>query len=144
MLRVPSQLPSPSRSYFRAFSEGGVDQGGNTVIWKLRIAELGTYRVICRQAFAPGLEGALYSIRINDQVLDAEPVVTKHGRDFVPVELGTVTFEKPGDYELHMVMLDGARDIIDGVKDTSGYHREFSIQSIELHKLNEYKHEREI
>lgn len=111
------------------------DRGGNTVIWKIRIVIPGAYRVICHQAFAPALEGARYSVRVNDQVLEADPVVTKHGRDFVPVELGTVAFDRAGDYECRMMMLDGARDKKGTVKDNSGHHREFSIQSIELSKI---------
>ena len=109
------------------------DTGGNTVIWEMRVTEPGTYKVISHQAFAPGLKGARYSVRVNDQVLEIDPVVTEHGRDFVPVEMGTVTFDEPGEYELQMVMLDGARN--SGKKfSPSRYIREFSIQSIELQK----------
>lgn len=109
------------------------DTGGNTIIWDMRVTEPGTYKVVSHQAFAPGLEGARYSVRVNDQVLEADPVVTKHGRDFSRVELGTITFDQPGDYELRMVMLDGARNS-GSKRDKSRYIREFSLQSIELRK----------
>jgi alpha-L-fucosidase len=110
------------------------DTGGNTIIWEMRVSEPGTYKVVSHQAFPPGLKGAGYSVRVNEQVLDADPVVTEHGRDFVPVEMGTVSFDQPDDYELRVVMLDGARNSGEKFKKTR-FIREFSIQSIELQKL---------
>jgi len=109
------------------------DKGGNTIIWEMRVTEPGTYKVVSHQAFPPGLKGAGYSVRVNDQVLDADPVVTEHGRDFVPVEIGTVSFDQAGDYELRVVMLDGARNSGEKFK-KSRFIREFSIESIELQK----------
>ena len=109
------------------------DQGGNTIIWNLRINTPGEYKVISHQAFAPGLEGARYQIRVNHQQLEAAPVITQHGRDFFSVDIGMVQFDEPGDYKLQLMMLDGARAIKGASKDRSGYHREFSLQSVELH-----------
>jgi hypothetical protein len=109
------------------------DQGGNTIIWDLRINTAGKYKVISRQAFAPGLKGARYKIRVNHQQLEAAPVVTQHGRDFTYADIGMVRFDQPGDYELQLMMLDGARAIIGASKDRSGYRCEFSLQSVELH-----------
>ena len=109
------------------------DQGGNTIIWDIRINQAGEYKVLCHQAFAPGLEGARYKIRVDHQQLEADPVVTQHGRDFTYVDIGMVRFDQPGDYELQLMMLDGARAVKGASKDSSGYHREFSLQSVELH-----------
>ena len=109
------------------------DKGGNTIIWNLRINTPGEYKVISHQAFAPGLEGARYKIRVNHQQLEAAPVITQHGRDFAYVDIGMVRFDQLGDYELQLMMLDGARAVKGASKDRSGYHPEFSLQSVELH-----------
>jgi len=55
------------------------------------------------------------------------------GRDFFSVDIGMVQFDEPGNYKLQLMMLDGARAIKGASKDRSGYHREFSLQSVELH-----------
>jgi hypothetical protein len=108
------------------------DQGGKGISWKLRITEPGSYRLISDQAFAPGLEGARYQILINDQKFEALPITSKNGRDFIEVEIGSVDFDAPGDYELRMVMLDGARHIVGAKRDKSGQAREFSLRMIKL------------
>jgi hypothetical protein len=108
------------------------DQGGKGISWKLRITEPGSYRLISDQAFAPGLEGARYQILINDQKFEALPITSKNGRDFIEVEIGSVDFDAPGDYELRMVMLDGARQIVGAKPDKSGQAREFSLRMIKL------------
>jgi alpha-L-fucosidase len=108
------------------------DKGGKSISWKLRISEAGTYRVMSEQSFAPGLEGARYQILVNDQKLETLPLTSKHGRDFIEVEIGSVQFDAPGDYALRIVMLDGARDTQGASRDKSGYNREFSLRRIEL------------
>jgi hypothetical protein len=108
------------------------DKGGKSIRWKLRISEPGTYRVMSDQAFAPGLEGARYQILTNDQKLETLPLTSKHGRNFIEVAIGSVHFDAPGDYELRVVMLDGARDVKGASRDKSGYNREFSLRMIEL------------
>ncbi len=108
------------------------DTGGKSIHWKLRISQPGTYKVISDQAFAPGLEGARYQVLINDQKLETLPIPSKHGRDFNKVTIGSVHFDALGDYELRVVMLDGARDVKGASPDKSGYNREFSLRMIEL------------
>jgi alpha-L-fucosidase len=108
------------------------DKGGKSISWKLRIPEPGTYSVISHQAFAPGLEGARYQILTNNQKLETLPLTSKHGRDFIEVTIGNLHFDSPGDYELRVIMRDGARDIKGADRDKSGYNREFSLQMIEL------------
>ena len=109
------------------------DNGGKSISWKLRIKEPGTYRVISDQAFAPALEGARYQILINDQIIETLPLHTKHGRDFIEVPIGNIFFDAPGDYELRLRMLDGARNVTGAKRDTSGYKREFSVRTLKLH-----------
>jgi hypothetical protein len=108
------------------------DKGGKSISWKLRITKPGIYRLISDQAFAPGLEGARYQILINDQKFESLPITSKNGRDFIEVEVGSVNFDAPGDYELRMVMLDGARLIKGASRDKSGQYSEFSLRMIKL------------
>ena len=108
------------------------DKGGKSISWKLRITKPGSYRVISDQAFAPGLEGARYQILINDQKFESLPITSKNGRDFIEVEVGSINFDAPGDYELRMVMLDGARLTEGAKRDKSGQHSEFSLRMIKL------------
>lgn len=108
------------------------DKGGKSISWKLRVTKPGSYRVISDQAFAPGLEGARYQILINDQKFESLPIASKNGRDFIEVEIGSVNFDAPGDYELRMVMLDGARLKKGAKHDKSGQHSEFSLRMIKL------------
>jgi hypothetical protein len=108
------------------------DRGGKSIRWKLRISKPGSYRVISDQAFAPGLEGARYQILINDQRFESLPTTSKNGRDFIEVEVGSVNFDAPGDYELRIVMLDGARLVEGASRDNSGQPSEFSLRMIKL------------
>lgn len=111
------------------------DKGGNALIWDIRIEEPGDFRVLSHQAFPPGLEGANYSVQVEGQTLQAVPQATQHGRDFVPVDLGQVHFDAPGDFQLQVIMRDGARPIQGAEKDKSNFPREFSIQAIELRRM---------
>ena len=108
------------------------DKGGKSISWKLRVTKPGSYRVISDQAFAPGLEGARYQVMINDQKFDSLPITSKNGRDFIEVEIGSVRFDAVGNYELCMVMLDGARPIKGVSRDKSDQHSEFSLRMIKL------------
>ena len=109
------------------------DRGGKSLSWDLYVKEPGSYTVLSRQAFAPGLEGARYQIRLQEQTLEADPVVTENGRDFHLVEIGRVELKSAGPYTLEVQMLDGARNVAGAEYDKSGYSREFSLQAIELH-----------
>jgi alpha-L-fucosidase len=111
------------------------DQGGNALIWDLRIMNPGKYRLRCRQAFAPGLEGAHYSVRVGEQTIKAVPQFTQHGRDFAWVDLGLLDFDTAGDFELVLTMHDGARPIKDAAPVPGNFLREFSIQAIELQAI---------
>ena len=48
-------------------------------------------------------------------------------------ELGDAS--SPGDYEIRLVMLDGARNTDFVEQDTTGFDREFSLRSLELRLL---------
>ena len=111
------------------------DRGGKSLTWTIRIREPGVYQVNSDQAFAPGLEGAEYMIEVNDQKVKATPVMTEHGRNFIMVSVGSVRFDQPGDYEIRLVMLDGARNTDFVERDTTGFDREFSMRSLELRLL---------
>lgn len=111
------------------------DKGGNALIWDIRIEEPGHYHVRSHQAFPPGHEGADYSVQVAGQTLQAVPQPTQHGRDFMPVDLGQIHFDTPGDFQLQVIMHDGARPIKGAEKDKSYFPREFSIQAIELQRL---------
>ena len=111
------------------------DKGGNALIWDIRIARPGTYEVFCEQAFAPGFEGAAYVLQVDEQVLTATALPTQHGRDFVPVDLGKLRFDKSGDFELRLVMQDGARAIQGAEKDKTQFPKEFSVQGVELRRI---------
>lgn len=111
------------------------DRGGKSLSWTIRIREPGIYQVNSQQAFAPGLEGADYMIEVNGQKVKASPVVTEHGRNFITVVVGSVRFDQSGDYEIRLVMLDGARNTDFVERDTTGFDREFSMRSLELRLL---------
>ena len=115
------------------------DKGGKSISWKLRVTKPGSYRLISDQAFAPGLEGARYQILINDQKFESLPITTKNGRDFIEVEIGSVHFDAVGDYELRMVMLDGARLIKGSKSNRSGQHIEFSLRMIKLRPVDLFR-----
>ena len=55
--------------------------------WDIYIDKPGLYKVSVDQAFAPGLEGASYKVISNKKELLVYPSVTKHGRDFMPIEI---------------------------------------------------------
>ena len=66
-------------------------------------------------------EGAAYVLQVDEQVLTATALPTQHGRDFVPVDLGKLRFDKSGDFELRLVMQDGARAIQGAEKDKTQF-----------------------
>ena len=49
--------------------------------------------------------------------------------------MGSVHFDQPGDYEIRLVMLDGARNAGFFEQDTTEFDREFSMRSLELRLL---------
>ena len=82
------------------------DKGGNALVGYSDRAARHLYGIL-RTGLRAGFEGAAYLLQVDEQVL-AIPLPTQHGRDFVPVDLGKLRFDKSGDFELRLVMQDGA------------------------------------
>lgn len=92
------------------FKLGGFVTPRETVTWPIRVPKTAKYRVVAYAGLRKGMPNdSTLEVRTADQTLRQTLPVTGDSQTFQPLDLGTVIFQAPGEYEVVMSLdLKGA------------------------------------
>ncbi len=80
--------------------------------WRLLVSQPGRYRVMIRYAATPTSTLRAYTVRIGEQVLEAQVVSTGEGYRYTEVELGTVELKRAGPLTVRVAPKDAGENLM--------------------------------
>ena len=85
---------------------------GDTCEWRLLVSQPGFYRVLIAYAAPPESSRRAYTVRIGEQILEAEVVSTGEGYRYQETELGTVELKRAGLLTVRVAPRDAGENLM--------------------------------
>lgn len=84
--------------------------------WKLQVSRPGRYRVLVWQGCGTGQGGSEIEVGVGDQSLKIIIEETGHFQNFLPRQVGEITFDQPGEYSLNLQANSKAKAAVGDVR----------------------------